>query len=101
MPQLKVLSLSSWLTPPAEESHLKTGGKLQEDKSIFIPCPLDKALKMVDVAKKCGVDAIKLQTYTPDTMTINSNGKKFVISDKKNLFSEFSKINFFSPLNNI
>ena len=38
---------------------------------------------MVDVAKKSGVDAIKLQTYTPDTMTINSKGKKFVISDKK------------------
>ena len=49
IPQLKVLSISSWLTLPAEESHLKTGGKFQVDKSIFIPCPSPKALKIFSV----------------------------------------------------
>ena len=49
MPQLNVFSISIWLTPPAEESHLKTGGKFQEDKSTFIPCPSTKALKIFSV----------------------------------------------------
>ena len=32
---------------------------------------LKLAYKLVDLAKKCGADAIKLQTYTADTMTLN------------------------------
>ena len=31
-------------------------------------------------AKKHGADAVKLQSYTPDTMTINSNKKYFRIT---------------------
>jgi pseudaminic acid synthase len=31
---------------------------------------IERALKIVDEAAKCGVDAIKLQTYTKDTMTM-------------------------------
>ena len=34
---------------------------------------------MVDVAKKCGVDAIKLQTYRADTITIDCDKKDFKI----------------------
>ena len=33
------------------------------------------AKKLIKVAKKYGADAVKLQTYTPDTMTIKSNEK--------------------------
>jgi len=45
---------------------------------------LSNALKLVDLAAKSGVDAIKLQTYTPETITLNSNKKDFLIKDKKN-----------------
>lgn len=45
---------------------------------------LSNALKLVDLAAKSGVDAIKLQTFTPETITLNSNKKDFLIKDKKN-----------------
>tara|TARA_B100001175_G_scaffold315620_1_gene327592 strand:- start:113 stop:1156 length:1044 start_codon:yes stop_codon:yes gene_type:complete len=40
---------------------------------------IKKALKSIYYAKKCGADAIKFQTYTPDTITLNSNKKSFRI----------------------
>ncbi len=44
----------------------------------------DHAKKLIYVAKKYGADAVKLQTYTPDTMTIKSNRNEFKI--KKGLW---------------
>jgi pseudaminic acid synthase len=40
---------------------------------------LQKALDMITAAKESGADAIKLQTYTADTMTINCDGPDFRI----------------------
>ena len=40
---------------------------------------LNLAKKLIKCAKKNGADAVKLQTYTPETMTINSSNKKFII----------------------
>jgi N-acetylneuraminate synthase len=40
---------------------------------------LSRALRLVDVAKEAGADAVKLQTYTADTITIDHNGPGFVI----------------------
>ena len=47
---------------------------------------LSRALKIVRVAAKCGANAIKLQTYTPDTLTLNEKKKDFLIKDKKSLW---------------
>ena len=41
---------------------------------------LKTALKSIKLAKESGADAIKLQTYTPSTMTINVKRKDFYIS---------------------
>ena len=42
-----------------------------------------RAIKIVRKAAECGVSAIKLQTYTADTMTIKSKKKDFLVSDKQ------------------
>jgi len=39
-----------------------------------------KAKRMVRIAKECGADAIKLQTYTADTMTIDCDNRYFRIN---------------------
>jgi len=41
---------------------------------------IDRALQTIDAACAAGADAIKLQTYTPDTMTIDSDLPDFKIS---------------------
>ena len=47
---------------------------------------LKRALKIVRAAYKCGADAIKLQTYTPDTLTLDIKKREFLIKDKKSLW---------------
>ncbi len=41
---------------------------------------LERALKVIEAAKAAGADAVKLQTYTPDTMTIDHDGPDFRIN---------------------
>jgi pseudaminic acid synthase len=40
---------------------------------------LDRALETIEKAKACGADAVKLQTYTADTMTIDCDRADFMI----------------------
>ena len=48
---------------------------------------LEKALAIVDSAAASGVHALKIQTYTPDTMTIDINEGEFHIKDPDSLWS--------------
>ena len=47
---------------------------------------LERALGIVDAAADAGVHAVKIQTATPDGLTLNVKGKDFLIKDKKSLW---------------
>jgi len=47
---------------------------------------LERALDIVEAAAKSGAHGLKIQTYTPDTMTIDLNEGEFLISDPKSLW---------------
>lgn len=42
---------------------------------------LERALKIVEKAAEAGANALKIQTYTADTMTLNKGGDEFSIND--------------------
>lgn len=48
---------------------------------------LDRALEIVKAASDCGAHAIKLQTYTADSLTIDHKGKLFDINDQNSLWN--------------
>lgn len=56
---------------------------------------LDTALRIVEEAKKAGADAVKLQTYTADTITLNSQAEDFQIKgglwDGKSLYQLYEE----------
>jgi N-acetylneuraminate synthase len=47
---------------------------------------LERALQIVEAAAKSGADALKLQTYTADTITLNVEGCDFFINDPDSLW---------------
>jgi pseudaminic acid synthase len=47
---------------------------------------LERALEIVDAAADAGVDALKIQTYTADTMTLDVGTEQFAITDQKSLW---------------
>lgn len=57
----------------------------------------DYAVKLIEAAKAAGADAVKLQTYTPDTMTMDLTTGKFVIpsgntfSGDRNLYDLYKR----------
>ena len=56
---------------------------------------LEIALETIRAAKRAGADCIKLQTYTADTITIDSNKDDFIIKgtiwEGKNLYNLYNK----------
>ena len=51
---------------------------------------LERALEIVDAAADAGAHAIKLQTYTADTMTIDKRDGEFMITDPESLWTGYS-----------
>ena len=56
---------------------------------------LETAIETIRAARRSGADAIKLQTYTADTMTLDINNKDFVINngsiwDGENLYKLYN-----------
>jgi len=47
---------------------------------------LERAMQMVDAAAQAGAHALKIQTYTPDTMTLDLDQGEFFISDPNSLW---------------
>ena len=56
---------------------------------------LKNAIKLVRAAARCKVDAIKIQTYTADTMTLNSNKKGFIINNKSSIWHGYKLYNLY------
>ena len=48
---------------------------------------LERALEIVEATAKSGAHALKLQTYTPDTMTLDLDEREFHISDPNSLWA--------------
>ena len=68
--------------------------KIGKDSSPFVIAEmsgnhnqsLERALEIVEAAAKAGAHALKLQTYTADTMTLDINIGEFFIDDPENLW---------------
>lgn len=85
--------------------NIKVGNKLiGDDKPVFIVAELSGnhnynfniAVKTLEAMKKAGADAVKVQTYTADTITINSNSSYFQIKhgtlwDGQTLYNLYQK----------
>lgn len=78
--------------------------KIQEEGPVFIIAELsanhngsiETAIETVKAAKKAGADAIKLQTYTAETITLDCNNENFQIKggtlwDGKTLFQLYKE----------
>ena len=76
----------------------------KELNSVFIIAELSAnhngsiqtAVETIRAAKRAGANAIKLQTYRPDTITLNSHQKDFLIDDNsiwrgQNLYDLYKK----------
>jgi pseudaminic acid synthase len=51
---------------------------------------ISRAKELIDFAVSAGCDAVKLQTYTADTMTLDMNTGDFCVSDKDNLWHGYT-----------
>ncbi len=78
--------------------------QIGEGQSVYIIAEMsanhnqdfDQAIKIIEAVKASGADAVKLQTYTPDTITINCDNEYFQIGkgtiwEGRNLYDLYSE----------
>jgi pseudaminic acid synthase len=82
-------------TPSASQAEFQVQGRLvgPENPPFIIAemsgnhnGSLEKALALVDAAAAAGADALKIQTYTAETMTLNLSDGEFLIEDANSLW---------------
>ncbi len=87
------------------ETFIKINGReIGLTKSVYIIAEIsanhhhdyEQTVKMIEAAKEAGADAVKVQTYTADTLTIKSDSKYFQIGggtpwDKRNLYDLYQE----------
>ena len=56
---------------------------------------LDRALEIVEIAAKTGAQCLKIQTYTPETMTLDLDEREFHIADPNSLWAGKSLFNLY------
>lgn len=56
---------------------------------------LDRALEIVEIAAKTGAHCLKIQTYTPETMTLDLDEREFHIADPNSLWAGKSLFNLY------
>ena len=70
--------------------HIEINGhRIDRDSPVYVVAELsanhnqnfDDAIKLIHAAKNAGADAVKLQTYKPDTITINSDREEFRVGN--------------------
>lgn len=75
-----------------DRKYLKVGNrKIGENCPVFTVAEIsanhghnfNRAVSLIKKAKECGIDAVKFQAYTPDTMTIDVDNKYFKIKHPK------------------
>ncbi|MFN8456752.1 MAG: pseudaminic acid synthase [Anaerolineae bacterium] len=79
------------------------GQKIGSDQSVYVIAELsanhhqdfEQAVQLIQAAGEAGANAVKLQTYTPDTLTINCNAEPFrvgkgTIWEGRNLYDLYS-----------
>ena len=79
------------------------GRKIGSAASVYIIAEMsanhgqnfEQAIKILEATKQAGADAVKLQTYTPDTLTIDCNSEYFrvkgTIWEGKNLYALYGE----------
>lgn len=56
---------------------------------------LDRAMEIVEAASRSGSHALKIQTYTADTMTLDISEGEFLINEPKSLWNGYSLYNLY------
>ena len=81
----------------SKEINLSTPAYIIAEMSANHGGDFNKAIDIIHAAKNAGADAVKLQTYRADTITLNSDKEDFIIAsdnpwtDHKTLYSLYEK----------